>query len=61
VHAALSSCTFVGLLSLLPYLFANAALVYPETMGVPLEEMDAVFGEGEFVPQTRQERGLIFF
>lgn len=30
-------------------------------MGVPLEEMDAVFGEGEFVPQNRQERGLIFF
>lgn len=23
--------------------------VYPETMGVPLEEMDAVFGEGEYL------------
>jgi hypothetical protein len=22
-------------------------IVYPETMGVPLEEMDAVFGEGK--------------
>lgn len=24
----------------------NMTAVYPETMGVPLEEMDAVFGEG---------------
>ena len=24
----------------------NCAVVYPETKGVPLEEMDAVFGEG---------------
>jgi len=24
-----------------------ACTVYPETKGVPLEEMDAVFGEGE--------------
>lgn len=28
----------------------NTTAVYPETMGVPLEEMDAVFGEGK---QTR--------
>lgn len=26
---------------------AHALVVYPETKGVPLEEMDAVFGEGE--------------
>ena len=26
---------------------ANRPIVYPETKGVPLEEMDAVFGEGE--------------
>lgn len=31
--------------SLVPNLFHT---VYPETMGVPLEEMDAVFGEGMF-------------
>ena len=27
--------------------FANYLAVYPETKGVPLEEMDAVFGEGK--------------
>ena len=34
--------------SLLPFspYFINFAVVYPETKGVPLEEMDAVFGEG---------------
>ena len=26
---------------------AHSLVVYPETKGVPLEEMDAVFGEGE--------------
>ena len=26
----------------------NSCPVYPETKGVPLEEMDAVFGEGEY-------------
>ena len=26
---------------------ANSFTVYPETKGVPLEEMDAVFGEGK--------------
>jgi hypothetical protein len=29
-----------------PCFFINFAVVYPETKGVPLEEMDAVFGEG---------------
>jgi len=42
-------------------LCANVTPVYPETMGVPLEEMDAVFGEGEFVSQIQQEGGLINF
>lgn len=27
---------------------AHIRIVYPETMGVPLEEMDAVFGEGSY-------------
>jgi hypothetical protein len=27
--------------------FATVYYLYPETMGVPLEEMDAVFGEGQ--------------
>lgn len=30
-------------------------------MGVPLEEMDAVFGEGESISQNQQEQRLIFF
>ncbi len=28
--------------------------LYPETKGVPLEEMDAVFGEGLFLPAFRR-------
>lgn len=28
-------------------------LVYPETKGIPLEEMDAVFGEGECIFDER--------
>ena len=31
--------------------------VYPETRGVPLEEMDAVFGEGMFIYWGEGERG----
>ena len=29
--------------------FTDRHTVYPETKGVPLEEMDAVFGEGESI------------
>ena len=38
--------TFVGLCYFFSAYFINFAVVYPETKGVPLEEMDAVFGEG---------------
>lgn len=34
--------------------------VYPETMGVPLEEMDAVFGEGKSSPLFPTKRNLTF-
>ena len=38
--------TFVGSCYLFCRCFINFTAVYPETKGVPLEEMDAVFGEG---------------
>ena len=39
--------TFVGSCYFFcPCFIVNFAVVYPETKGVPLEEMDAVFGEG---------------
>lgn len=39
--------TFVGPCYLFsPCFIINFNIVYPETKGVPLEEMDAVFGEG---------------
>jgi ABC-type sugar transport system permease subunit len=38
--------TFVGPCYFFSPCFINFAIVYPETKGVPLEEMDAVFGEG---------------
>lgn len=38
---------FCKLLDVIMWLaLTNMTAVYPETMGVPLEEMDAVFGEG---------------
>jgi len=42
--------------------FAHYFSVYPETMGVPLEEMDAVFGEGmSFVPYAFHTCNSFFF
>jgi hypothetical protein len=38
--------TFVGSCSFFSCFIIKSAVVYPETKGVPLEEMDAVFGEG---------------
>ena len=38
--------TFVGSYFFFVRFIINFAVVYPETKGVPLEEMDAVFGEG---------------
>lgn len=65
MHGFYCACSFVlvyfcrSSLSL-AYLCADVTVVYPETMGVPLEEMDAVFGEGKFIPQNQHERSLIY-
>jgi hypothetical protein len=34
------------------------SVVYPETMGVPLEEMDAVFGEGNIKKELNEGQSL---
>lgn len=38
--------------------YVDLVAVYPETMGVPLEEMDAVFGEGRSTLSFQQIRLL---
>ncbi|KAI0814889.1 general substrate transporter [Irpex lacteus] len=53
MHGFFCACSFVvvyfcKLLDVIMWLaLTNMTAVYPETMGVPLEEMDAVFGEEE--------------
>lgn len=37
--------------------YSDCVTVYPETRGVPLEEMDAVFGEGSCLSVDSSERG----
>jgi hypothetical protein len=43
-YISVSTASQVGFRNLIPSPILPP--VYPETMGVPLEEMDAVFGEG---------------
>ncbi|KAG5351830.1 hypothetical protein C0989_004777 [Termitomyces sp. Mn162] len=50
-YSEIRQCTSVSILVSIPHnfnLMSQISTVYPETKGVPLEEMDAIFGEGAY-------------